>query len=583
MEMTIYGRSEVGHRSVRERWAGMRDGTLEGLVSTQSHDKLLLLLAGQSRMLEMIAEGAPLLSILDSLLRMLEQQSEGMLCSVLLLSEDRKHLHPMAAPSLPDAYNRAIDGGAIGPKAGSCGTAAFLGKQVIVTDIATDPLWADWKSVALDVGLRACWSTPIMSKHGEVLGTFAIYYRQPAAPTALHLHLIGVATHLAGIAIERELADRERQRWLHQLATVIDQLPAGVIVADLGGRVVLGNRQLETLFGRSFPGSANLADYHDWELRHPDGKPYAPRELPLTRSLEHGEVCLGEEILIRRSDGTQVFINAASAPIREPEGRITGAVAAFSDISERKAAEEERERLVSELEVAIGARDDFLSTASHELRTPLTTLLLQSSLLLNLVRDPGAPRAQMEQKVLSNHRQLKRLDRLVTALLEVGRINVGKLPLFIEDVDLSEVTRDVIERFCDEIAQSNGSISIDTRGPTWGRWDRMRVEQVVTNLISNAIKYGMGRPVSVLVEGDGTCARLQVTDRGIGVAPEQQERIFHRFERAVSVRNFGGLGLGLWISRRLVEELGGTIAVESRAGEGATFTVILPVAGSPVG
>jgi PAS domain S-box-containing protein len=556
--------------------AEMKDRTLEGLIAMQTRDKLLLLLAGQSRVLELIAEGAPLASVLDELMRVLEQQVDGMLGSVLLLSEDRKRLRHIAAPSLPDAYNRAVDGGAIGPFAGSCGTAAYRGQQVIVADIATDPLWVDWKDVALESGLHACWSTPILSKHGEVLGTFAMYYRQTGTPSPLHLHLIGVATHLAGIAIERDETDRERRRLLHQLATVIDQLPAGVVVADGTGQLILGNRQLEVLFGQPFLASVNLDEYRSWQVFHADGTLYDPGDLPLARSLVRGETCPGEELLIVRHDDSRVFISAASAPIRDLEGRITGAVGAFWDISERKHAEQERERLVGELEVAVRSRDDFLSTASHELRTPLTTLMLQSSLLLNLVREPVTDLPQLELKALSNRKQLKRLDRLISDLLDVGRLNAGKLPLYLEELDLAEVVREVLERFGEEIAQVNGSVTVESSGPTQGKWDRMRIEQVVSNLISNALKYGGGQPVRIFVEGEAERARVRVRDAGIGIDLEQQERIFQRFERAVSGRNFGGLGLGLWISRQLVEELGGTIYVESQLGSGATFTVELP-------
>jgi len=171
----------------------------------REHDRAMALLAGQNRALELVASNVALPEVLDYLMRFLESQAPGMLCSVLLLEGD--HLRHGSAPSLPDAYNQAIDGAAIGPAAGSCGTAAYRGQRVVVTDIATDPLWADYAELALRHGLRACWSTPIRASSGEVLGTFAIYYREPGAPRPEHLELIGVATHLAGIAIERRRKD----------------------------------------------------------------------------------------------------------------------------------------------------------------------------------------------------------------------------------------------------------------------------------------------------------------------------------------------------------------------------------------
>jgi signal transduction histidine kinase/CheY-like chemotaxis protein len=193
------------------------EGPLEHLISHQDRERLLSFLVGQSRILEMIAEAAPLPDTLDKLMRVLEGQAEGMICSVLLLSEDGRRLRHGAAPSLPDGFARSIEDLEIGPSVGSCGTAAYHRRQVIVTDIARDPLWAGPRDVALAAGLRACWSTPIISTHAEVLGTFAIYYREPTGPSPLHLALIGLATHLAGIAIERNRAERERMRLVREL------------------------------------------------------------------------------------------------------------------------------------------------------------------------------------------------------------------------------------------------------------------------------------------------------------------------------------------------------------------------------
>jgi GAF domain-containing protein len=162
--------------------------------------------AGQKKVLEMIATGAPLGEILTSLVLLIEAQSPEMLCSVLLLSDDGDHIVHGAAPSLPEQYVKAIDGSPIGPKNGSCGTAMYRGKPVIVTDILADPLWEDYRDLGSASGLRACWSTPILSGRGKVLGSFAMYYRKPQAPTGAEARLTEVATHIAGTAIERHAA-----------------------------------------------------------------------------------------------------------------------------------------------------------------------------------------------------------------------------------------------------------------------------------------------------------------------------------------------------------------------------------------
>jgi GAF domain-containing protein len=166
--------------------------------------------AEQSRVMGMIEANAPLGDILTSLVLMIETQSPEMLCSVLLLSDDGNHIRHGAAPSLPVNYVKAIDGSPIGPKHGSCGTAMFRGKPVIVSDIFSDPLWEEYRGFASAIGVAACWSTPIMSSRGKVLGSFAMYYREPRTPTGSETRLTNVATHLASLAIEHH-ASRAKQ------------------------------------------------------------------------------------------------------------------------------------------------------------------------------------------------------------------------------------------------------------------------------------------------------------------------------------------------------------------------------------
>ena len=161
---------------------------------------------GEEAVEQKIAAKAPLPEILSTLVCMIEAQSPGMLCSVLLLSPDGNHIQPGAAPNLPEHYVKAVDGSPIGPKSGSCGTAMYRGERVVVTDILTDPLWEDYRELARGTGLRACWSTPILSRRGKVLGSFAMYYTEPQAPSGEEARLTEVATRLAAKAIENQAA-----------------------------------------------------------------------------------------------------------------------------------------------------------------------------------------------------------------------------------------------------------------------------------------------------------------------------------------------------------------------------------------
>lgn len=174
--------------------------------------------AGQGQILGMIAANAPLSEILKRLVLLIEAQSPGMLCSVLLLSEDGDHVKHGAAPSLPEDYVKAVDGAPIGPKHGSCGTAMYRGEPVVVTDIFEDPLWEDYRELAAGSDLRACWSTPILSGRGKVLGSFAMYYHEPRTPTGDEAGLTDVATRIAGLAIEHQLAREILARTQAQLA-----------------------------------------------------------------------------------------------------------------------------------------------------------------------------------------------------------------------------------------------------------------------------------------------------------------------------------------------------------------------------
>src|SRR5689334_23584084 len=173
---------------------------------------------GQSKILQRLAANAPLSEILERLVLLIEAQSPGMLCSVLLLSEDGDHVRHGAAPSLPREYVEAIEGGQIGPKHGSCGTAMYRGEPVVVTDIASDPLWEDYRELAVANGLRACWSTPILSGRGKVLGSFAMYYHEPRTPTGEEAGLTEVATRIAGLAIEHHAAKEILARTQAELA-----------------------------------------------------------------------------------------------------------------------------------------------------------------------------------------------------------------------------------------------------------------------------------------------------------------------------------------------------------------------------
>jgi PAS domain S-box-containing protein len=266
-----------------------------------------------------------------------------------------------------------------------------------------------------------------------------------------------------------------------------------------------------------------------------------------------------------------------------PDLRYTASERALAeDLASRIALVLDGAQLFDEAQQAIHARDEFLSVASHELRTPLTPLQVATELLEKLMRKgelERAPHEVVSRMLGSILRQTERMKRLVSSMLDVTRIQAGRLELRLATIDLAEVTREVCAEYEAELAKAGCELELDADQPVIGRWDADRIEQVVVNLLSNAIKYAAGKPITVSVRKDGDSGRLTVADRGIGIAPEQQRAIFGRFERAVPIRSYGGLGLGLYIVNQILAAHGGTIRVESAPGKGSVFTVELPLRG----
>ena len=369
------------------------------------------------------------------------------------------------------------------------------------------------------------------------------------------------------LAVEREVKEarirRERGAMSQQLREaerryrlVVQHVrDYAIFFLDQQGRVATWSEGARRIFGWDEKEAVGLALSTFWDGAFKQ----------LERALKHGVA--QEEGEARRKDNTRFWAERDLELIRERD-QVLGYAVVLRDATERK-------RFVDELRHAISARDEFLSIASHELKTPLTSLKLQ---LEGILRANGeVSRDELVRKTSVLKRQTDRLAALVGTLLDVTRVSAGPMVLEREAVDLVELVRVHLERTRELTERSGSKVTVTAPKQLVGQWDRARLETVLENLLSNAVKFGEGRPIDVAIAEANGRASLTVTDRGIGIPEEDQARIFGRFERAVPDRHYGGLGIGLWFARQVVEAHGGDISVSSRPGEGSAFRVELPL------
>lgn len=271
-----------------------------------------------------------------------------------------------------------------------------------------------------------------------------------------------------------------------------------------------------------------------------------------------------------RKDGSRVAVLVGGTAL---PGTSNGGIAFVLDISELK-------KTRRELEQAVKVRDEFLSIASHELKTPLTSMRLQVQMRARKLaqQEPQSFTAdKLKQMFEFDLRQIERVSRLVDDMLDISRISAGKLTLQKEKFDLCELVHEVAQRLSPQFEKLGIALTISGKGPVSGCWDKFRLEQVIVNLLTNAEKYGAGKPITVTVGRRGDVAFLAVEDQGIGIATNDQARIFERFERAVSSKTTSGLGLGLFIVKEIVNAHRGSVRLKSELGSGATFAIELPI------
>src|SRR6266436_2417498 len=320
------------------------------------------LLAGENLVLQMTAKGNSLESILEALCRVVEQAASGCYCSVVLIDPSGSKIQQAVAPSLPSSYNNRFPGISVDREGGPCTEAARHKTQVIVSDVASDTQWNryGWRTAALTHGLRACWSTTILSSNGLVLGTFAIYWREPRSPTDQDQKIIEQITHLAAVAIERQRNEAALRESEERFRLIVDTIPGFVFTLSAAGEVELLNRQVLEYFGKT---TEDLKNWATFDAVHPDD--LARVVGAWRRWVETGQPH-DLELRQRRADGVYRWFQSRAVPARDAEGRITGWYVLLTDIDERKRAEEALQSNEQSLREIIDCLPGFVSTANAE-------------------------------------------------------------------------------------------------------------------------------------------------------------------------------------------------------------------------
>jgi PAS domain S-box-containing protein len=452
---------------------------------------------------------------------------------------------------------------------------------VVVEDIATDPLWAEFRELALSYGLRACWSTPIRALDGRVLGTFALYYPEPRSPTAEQLRFAELVGRTAALIIERKRADEDRAR----LVAIVDSSDDEITGKTLQGIVTSWNAAGIRLYGYT---AEERIGRPITDIIPPD---VLEEHAAIMDQVSRGGRVPAWDTARLHKNGQRVEVSLSLSPVRDDAGRIIGVSAIGRDVRERRRLEAERDQLLEAeraaralAEAAIRARDDFVAVVAHDLRNPLTTAKGQIQMVRRRVVRGEVPTAeQLIERLDTIESSIAALSTQIDELHDATRLQAGeRLDLRLHATDLVRLSRDAVASH--QHASEAHQLRFDTtESELVGTWDAARLERVLANLLSNALKYSpSGGEVRVEVSRDQGWAVLSVADHGLGIPAVDLPHVFERFRRASNVGGqIAGSGLGLAGARDIVEQHGGTITVHSQEGRGSTFVVRLPVAQRP--
>ncbi len=530
-------------------------------------------LAGEKRLLEMVASGCSLPDILNALCSFVEDTATDCSCGVYLIDWSGPTFHYAAAPSVPAAFYAPIDGVVLRDEIGPCAIAARLKTQVIAADIESDLQWKDsaFRTLALANGIKSCWSTPIYSLAGTVLGTFAIYQRTPASPTPLQLDLIAQVTHIASIAIERAQGEAALRRSEVFLAQAQRLSSTGSFLWGTATDEITFSEQSKRIF--EFDQAERVTLELIGSRVHPQDIPMLSETIALARSERRD---LDYEIRLQMPDHSIKYVHTIAQGTRDQDGQLEY-FGAIQDVTEHRLSEEALANARSELTrvarvTSLGA---LTASIAHEVNQPLSGIITNASTCLRML---GADPPNVDGARETARRTIRDGNRASEVITRLRELFSNKRTVA-ESVDLNEATREVIALLRSELQSSRVIMRVelaDDLPPLTA--DRIQLQQVVLNLLLNASDAMSGvedrpRQLVIRTERDGDHdVRLTVQDAGVGLDPQSLDKFFEAFYTTKA----GGMGIGLSVSRSIIERHHGHLWAVPNDGPGATFAFSIP-------
>ena len=572
------------------------------------------------KILKLIVQDNPLKTIGNKIVETLETYFRDCVASFLLLDTEHKTLHQLAAPNLPESFSSYMESLKIGPQSGSCGTAAFLGKEIIVSNIQSNILWEDYRETTINDSLKACWSFPIISSAKHVLGTIAVYSKVARQPSEKEKNILFDMTQLASIAIEnynntlalsshrkklekhaQKLEQKVQERTQEVMATVQKLVETNLHLEDqiritkLAESDAITSKSIASEIAKNFPNGFVVVINKDLKIEFAEGE--ALTQLGLKQNFHEGmsvdDISFFSEArkeLIKKNINKTLsgqhlsfevnykrrYFGVNTAPLVDKNNEISSALHVYNDITQQKNIEFTiQNALVIEQELN-ELKSRFVSMASHEFRTPLSAILTSAILIR---KQNGQGKEKEREKYLDQiERNVTNLTVILNDFLSLSKLEEGKVVARLERFDIVSFSEELVKE--NNIGlKKNQTINVSSpQEEFFVHLDEKLLGHILNNLLSNASKYSPeATHINFKISQKKESVVLQITDEGIGIPEEEQKHLFTRFFRAKNVANIEGTGLGLNIVKNYTELMGGTIEFKSKINKGTTFWVELPI------